>query len=66
MGFLAALVSPVQNIIFFADTFSLYKSPSPSNLGRQACWVACLCVSGCTCHAYVGNGEDEGDGLDEV
>ncbi len=25
-------------------------SPSPSNLGRQSCWVACLCVSGFNSH----------------
>jgi hypothetical protein len=39
---LVVLVGPVQNI------FSIPLSPSPSNLGRQPCWVACLlvCVSG--------------------
>jgi hypothetical protein len=25
---------------------TLFQSPSTSDLGRQACWVACLCVSG--------------------
>ncbi len=42
---LEALVSPVQNIF---DTISVPVSPSPSKLGRQPCWVACLlvCVSG--------------------
>ncbi len=37
---LAVLVGPEQNIFFL--------SPSPSKLGRQPCWVACLlvCVSG--------------------
>ncbi len=38
---LAALVSPVLNIIFL--TFSLYYCLSPAKLGRQACWITCLC-----------------------
>jgi hypothetical protein len=37
--------------IFFSSpyTFSIPLSKSPSKLGRQPCWVACLlvCVSGC-------------------
>jgi hypothetical protein len=32
----AALASPVQIIFFSSHTFSLYKSPSPSNLGTGA------------------------------
>ncbi len=46
---LAALVSPVQTIIFLTAHFLLYVSASPSNLGRKSCRVACLliCVSGC-------------------
>jgi len=28
--------------------FHFINPPSPSNLGRQACWFACLCVSGYT------------------
>ncbi len=40
---LAALVSPVPTILH-----SVSESPSPSNLGRQTCWVAWLCVSGGT------------------
>ncbi len=28
-------------------TISIYFSPSPSTLGRQTCWVACLLVSLC-------------------
>jgi hypothetical protein len=40
---LAALVGPVQNIFFLAVPLS----PSPSQLGRQPCWVAPVsyCVS---------------------
>ncbi len=44
-----ALVSPVQKCFLpHPHTFSLYVAPSPSNLGRQSCRVACLliCVSG--------------------
>jgi hypothetical protein len=44
---LAALVSQAQNIFSSLITFSLHLSPSPSQLGRQSCRVACLiiCVS---------------------
>ncbi len=43
---LAALVSPVQNIFLTAHFLTLLVIISSSNLGRQSCWVACLCVSG--------------------
>ncbi len=48
---LAALIGPVQNIFASAYTFSIYVPPSPSNLGRQPCMAAylCLCVSVSTC-----------------
>ncbi len=39
---LAALVGPVQNIFSLPCTFSIPLSPSPSKLGRQQCWIACL------------------------
>ncbi len=41
------LLQSAQYKILFSSphTFSLYQTPSPRNLGRQACWVACLCVS---------------------
>ncbi len=39
---LAALVSPVQNIALFH--FISAHCPATC-MGRQACWVACLCVS---------------------
>jgi hypothetical protein len=44
---LAALVGPVQNILFLTVQFLIPLSLSPSKLGRQPCWVACLllCVS---------------------
>jgi hypothetical protein len=44
----AALVSPIQNIIFLTALFFTLLVPSrPATwVGRQACWVACLCVSG--------------------
>jgi hypothetical protein len=44
---LAALVGPVENIFSSPYTISVTLSPSPSKLGRQPCWVACLlvCVS---------------------
>ncbi len=44
---LAALVGPVQNIFSPPYTILFPLSPSPSKLGRQSCWVACLliCVS---------------------
>ncbi len=40
----------VQNIFFLTYTISIPLSPSPSKLGRQPCWVACLLVSvsGCS------------------
>ncbi len=43
-----SLVGLVQNIFSSPYTFSISLSPSPSKLGRQPCWVACLlvCVSG--------------------
>ncbi len=44
---LPALVGQLQNIFSSPCTISTYLSPSPSKLGRQPCWVACLllCVS---------------------
>jgi hypothetical protein len=44
---LAAQVGPARNT-FFLTYISIPLSPSPSKLGRQTCWVACLllCVSG--------------------
>jgi hypothetical protein len=43
---LAALVSPVEHIILLiAHFFTLVVPIARSNLGRQSCWVACLCVS---------------------
>ncbi len=44
---LAGLVGPVQNTFSSPFTFLISLSPSPSKLGRQPCWVACLlvCVS---------------------
>jgi hypothetical protein len=61
---LAALVSPVQNIIFLTAHFSLYSVPIAQQhghwAGRRAAWVACLCVSAL-------KREGGGDGtLDEV
>ncbi len=41
---LAALVGPVQNIFPSPYIISIPLSPSPSKLGRQPCWVACLIV----------------------
>jgi hypothetical protein len=41
---LAALVGPVQNIFFLTVHYFNFLSPSPSKLGRQSCWVACLFV----------------------
>ncbi len=41
---LAALVSPVQNIIFLTAHFFPLLFPSLINLDRQSCWVACLFV----------------------
>jgi hypothetical protein len=40
--------APVQNIFFLTIHYLYSLSPSPSKLGRQPCWVACLlvCVSG--------------------
>jgi hypothetical protein len=44
---LAALVSPVQNIIFLtAQFFTLLVLIAQD---RQSCWVACLCVLFRTC-----------------
>jgi hypothetical protein len=43
---LAPLFSTVHNIIFLTAHFFTLKVPSASNLSRQVCWVACLCVSG--------------------
>ncbi len=49
---LASLVGPLQNIFFLTIQYfnSFVPIPSPSKLGRQPCWVACLslCVSGKT------------------
>jgi hypothetical protein len=44
---LSCIACSSQYKILFSSshTFSLYQSPLPSNLGRQSCWVACLCVS---------------------
>ncbi len=52
---LAALVETVQNIFPSPNTISILLTPSPSNLGRQPCWVAYLLV----CVSLVGN-ESEG------
>jgi hypothetical protein len=41
---LAALVGPVQNIFSSPYTILIPLSPSPSKLGSQPCWVACLLV----------------------
>ncbi len=46
---LAALVFLVQNIFFLtAHYFNSFVPISPSKLGRQPCWIACLivCVPG--------------------
>ncbi len=43
---LAAVVSPVRNITFLTAHFFALLVPSASNLGRQSCWVTCLCGSG--------------------
>ncbi len=47
---LAALVSPVQNDVFLTVHYFDSFYPSPSKVGMQPCWVACLflCVSGNT------------------
>jgi len=42
---LAALVSQIQNIIFHRTLFHFNSPHRPCNLERQACRVACLCVS---------------------
>jgi hypothetical protein len=57
---LAAEVDPVQNIFSSSYTISMPLSPSPSKLGRQPCWVACLlvCVSGCPPRPLVPRGGD--------
>jgi hypothetical protein len=45
---LAALVSPLQNIIFLIAHFLLV--PVAKQPGQPSpCWVACLCVSGLSC-----------------
>ncbi len=41
---LVALVGPIQNIFSSPYTISIPLSISPSKLGRQPCWVACLLV----------------------
>ncbi len=41
---LASLVDPVQNVFSSPLTISMPLSPSPSKLGKQPCWVACLLV----------------------
>ncbi len=41
---LVAPVSPVQIFFFSPYTLSIPLSPSPSKLGRQPSWVACLLV----------------------
>jgi hypothetical protein len=61
-GWFVGLVVPVQEIfvlswllysaqykIFFSSpyTFSMPLSPSPSKLGMQSCWVACLLLCFC-------------------
>ncbi len=45
---LASLVGPVQIFVSSPYTVSIPLPSSPSKLGRQPCWVACLlvCVSG--------------------
>jgi hypothetical protein len=47
---LSWLLRSAQYKIFFSSPYTIYipLSPSPSKLGRQPCWVACLlvCVSG--------------------
>jgi hypothetical protein len=40
----AAQVSPVENIFPHRTLFQFMCPPSPSNLGRQSCWVACPCL----------------------
>jgi hypothetical protein len=53
---LAALVSPVR--YNFPQRTLFHYFPSPSNLGRQACWVACLliCISELACQGREGGG----------
>jgi hypothetical protein len=41
---LVALVGTVQYMFYLTVHFSVYLSPSPSKLGRQSCWVACLLI----------------------
>ncbi len=42
----AALIGPVYKIFFLHTVHYLtYKSPSPSQLGRQSCRVSCLFIS---------------------
>ncbi len=52
---LAALVGPVQNIFSSPYTISMPLSPSPSKLGRQPCWVACLLVCVCASNSPTAN-----------
>ncbi len=77
---LVGLVVPVQEIFVLFGYSSRYStkhffphrtlfqsfSPSPSKLGRQPCWVACLlvCVSGqnLTDNLCVGEWDEEGAG----
>ncbi len=40
----AALVGLLQKFFSSPCTISIHLSPSPSKLGRQSCWVACLLV----------------------
>jgi hypothetical protein len=55
---LAAEVDPVQNIFSSSYTISIPLASSPSKLGRQPFWVACLlvCVSGCPLPLGAGGG----------
>jgi hypothetical protein len=58
---LAALVGPVQNIFPSPYIILIPLSPSPSKLGRQPCWVACLIVgvSGGDKGIEIVNGEEK-------
>ncbi len=62
---LAALVGPVQNFCPHLTPFQIPLYPSPINLGRQPCWVACLlvCVSlvEITAHLLIEGGCQVGD-----
>ncbi len=50
---LAALVGPVKNIFSSPYIISIPLSPSPSNLGRQPCWISCLVVVSVSFGYYV-------------